>query len=233
MAVRFRRRALLFSLVSALAVAAVVVGVLTTSGTRIPALRGQIVRSGSGNGNSRSFDLGSGLTILSATTSGRGPTYLWLRGSNGAFLPWQLQLTIGETRGSSLDVVQSGTYRLSVATTGPWAVTITQPRPTSGAALPHSFTGSGDEVVGPVELPGYAQFTLAGVSKGQSPSNASITAIAGLTRSDGANCQSDSDDLFTQAGPSYVAVTSYEPGYQWALQVGAAPPFNGVEQLGC
>ena len=232
MVVRFRSRALLVSFVAALAAVAVVVGIVTTSAAPIPTLRGEAVRSGSGTGLSRTFELGSGLTILSATTTGKTPTYMWIRASNGELLPWQLELTLGETRGSSLYVVPAGTYRLSVATTGFWSVTVTQPRAKSGASVPHSFTGSGDEVVGPVEVPGYVGFSLVGASGGPFSSNASIAEIAGLTRSDLESCESDADDVFTQAGPTYVAVTSYEPGSKWILQVAPADRFAGVLGVG-
>jgi hypothetical protein len=232
MLARFRSRALLASFAAALAVAAAVVGIVMTSAAPTPTLRGEVVRSGSGTGLSRTFELGSGLTILSATTSGRSPSYFWIRASNGELLPWQLELTLAETSGASLDVVPAGTYRLSAATTGPWSVTITQPRPTTGASVPHSFTGSGDEVVGPVEVPGYVGFSLVGQSGRLFSSNASIAEIAGLTRSDLDNCGGDSDDVFTQVGPTYIAVTSYEPGSKWILQVAPARRLTGVFGIG-
>jgi hypothetical protein len=108
--------------------------------------------SGAGSQSSSPFHLRSGLAVFSASSTGRSTFTLYLENGKGVVQPWTgLTLPAPIRTGSGFDVVKSGTYRLSLVTTGHWKITITQPQSALDTAGPTALSGSGPRVVGPVD----------------------------------------------------------------------------------
>jgi hypothetical protein len=108
--------------------------------------------SGEGSQSSSPLHLRSGLVIFSASVTGRSTSTLYLENAKGVIQPWAgLALPAPLRTGSGFDVVKSGTYRLTLVTTGRWKITITQPRSPIDTAGPTALSGSGPRVVGPID----------------------------------------------------------------------------------
>lgn len=68
---------------------------------------------------------------------------------------------IGSYEGSRYFSTAPGRYVLDVSADGAWSVTIEQPKPTTGAAVPIDLTGTGDTAVQPLQLSsGLRRFTM-------------------------------------------------------------------------
>jgi hypothetical protein len=53
--------------------------------------------------------------------------------------------------GSIAEGLSRGSYLLNVTADASWTIVVTQPRKESAAPLPHTFSGTGQLVVGPVK----------------------------------------------------------------------------------
>ncbi len=57
--------------------------------------------------------------------------------------------SIGPYSGSVAERLKAGIYILNVQADSPWTVTVTQPRKQAATAIPHTYTGTGQQVIGP------------------------------------------------------------------------------------
>ncbi|HEY5272474.1 MAG TPA: hypothetical protein VIJ34_04470 [Acidimicrobiales bacterium] len=141
------------TLPSGLVIAMCLAGTVATSApsSAVDKRAASVTVSGSGSRVSIPFRLRSGLAIFSASMSGRSTSTVYLQSQKSLIQPWGgLTLPAPLRTGSGLDIVKSGTYRLSVVTTGRWKVTVTQPRPSLDSDAPTAFSGTGPSVIGPV-----------------------------------------------------------------------------------
>ena len=76
--------------------------------------------------------------------------------------------SIGTYSGSVAEWLKAGIYILNVQAT-PWTVTVTQPRKQAATAIPHSYTGTGQQVIGP--------FSSKSTSIRIKSTNSSVTAL--------------------------------------------------------
>jgi hypothetical protein len=124
----------------------------STSSSAVVSRSPNVIVSGAGSQSSSPFHLRAGLAIFSVSSTGRSTFTLYLENGKGVIQPWTgLTLPAPLRTGSGFDVVKSGTYRLSLVTTGHWKISITQPQSALDTAGPTSLTGSGPRVVGPVD----------------------------------------------------------------------------------
>lgn len=108
-----------------------------------------IVLTGSGQTATQPFRVLGGLTILAATCQCSENFSVEIDTSGGSSVDIPINV-IGSYTGSVAEGLKGGAYILNVQADGPWRVTVTQPRNVKGIPLPHTFTGSGQQVVGPV-----------------------------------------------------------------------------------
>lgn len=121
----------------------------TTTTTGPPAQAAPIHFSGSGQQATTPFTVTSGLAVISATYSGTSNFSVTVNKGSGSMVDIPINV-IGSYSGSVFEGLAAGSYVLSVTgTTGSWSVTITQPRKIPATALPHTYTGHGQMVVGP------------------------------------------------------------------------------------
>ncbi len=80
---------------------------------------------------------------------------------------------IGRYSGSFGENFSDGTYILKIDADSSWTVTITQPRNVSGASLPKTYTGNGQQIVGPFSAEG----AVAIQAKNKGSSNFVVTVI--------------------------------------------------------
>jgi len=117
--------------------------------------------TGTGDHATGVFQLTGGLAVFEFLHQGTSNFIVWLYNSATGDRTALLVNEIGDYLGETAEGLESGSYLLNIRADGSWAVRITQPRPTSGAALPVNWTGQGDLVVGPVDLPrGLVRFQL-------------------------------------------------------------------------
>ena len=99
--------------------------------------------SASGSQSTNTFPLESGISIFTTKYSGSDKFVVALVDANGNTVDTVANL-IGSYDGSrAIPIVSDGDYALSVQATGPWSVTITQPRPSGGDPVPVSLSGTG------------------------------------------------------------------------------------------
>lgn len=107
---------------------------------------------GSGSEVLEDVSLDSGLTIVEATHDGTSNFIVTLVPSEGTNT---IAINaIGAYDGATAALVKQGTYMVDVAADGKWSLTIRQPRPSSGDALPQSVEGEGSTVRGPFAFDG-------------------------------------------------------------------------------
>ena len=75
---------------------------------------------------------------------------------------------IGHYSGSVGEGLDAGDYSLKISADATWTVTITQPRGVPGASLPHTFTGKGQQTVGPFSAGDAANLKAQNTSAGGS-----------------------------------------------------------------
>lgn len=111
-------------------------------------------QSFSGNGQSveEGIEIEGGLTVVDASHSGESNFQVSL--VNGSEFDDNFINVIGDFDGAQADLIESGEYLLDVNADGRWSVDIHQPREGSGDVLPKSLSGSGPDVVGPLEFGG-------------------------------------------------------------------------------
>ena len=117
--------------------------------------------SGGGQQASQKFTLEKGLSIFKLTYSGSGHFGVWLLDSEGNNVDLLANNTGSFNGSKAVGIVSAGMYLLDVSASGPWTVTIEQPRPLGAAAMPTSLAGVGPQATQLVTLPkGLETFTL-------------------------------------------------------------------------
>lgn len=121
--------------------------------TRVEHQPAPIVFRGHSRTRTTPFLLVGGLTIFTGAHHGGGSFSAEIFDQRGR--PQRLLfLANGPYRGSVGLGLTGGIYRLMVAASTPWSVTITQPRHIAGAALPQRYQGGSDMLVGPFHADG-------------------------------------------------------------------------------
>lgn len=108
---------------------------------------GPITLSGSGQ-SAPHFTVSSGLSVLTATYAGSGNFAVELLDSNGQAKDVPINV-IGSYSGSVGENLDAGSYILKVTADAIWSITITQPRGVVGVSLPKTYSGHGQQFVGP------------------------------------------------------------------------------------
>lgn len=108
--------------------------------------------SGTGPQATDSFELETGLVVLSAVHQAEGAFSVTLLDETGEMVDLPAS-AIGSFEGSSAVGVGSGTYLLDVDADGPWTVTVEQPRPAKALEI-RSFEGEAPTATAPFSLPG-------------------------------------------------------------------------------
>lgn len=130
-----------------------------SSNTPVPDQIANVTLSGSGDTVTEKFDLKSGVAIFHMTYSGASNFAVTLYTSAGEYVEL-LANEIGSYSGSSLvgvsgEVVgtSAGQHYLDVTASGPWTVTVEQPRASSASPIPVTLVGKGADVPAPFTLP--------------------------------------------------------------------------------
>jgi hypothetical protein len=89
------------------------------------------------------------LAILTANCGCTGNFSIELLDSGGQLKDVAVNV-IGSYSGSVGEGLDAGSYSLKIDADAGWTVTITQPRNLPGASLPHTYTGTGQQTIGPV-----------------------------------------------------------------------------------
>jgi len=220
-------------LASIIAVGGATVGVLIIEDSTVPAIIRPITLAGIGNAESHKFELGTGLSIISTSVTGRSQADVSVVNADDEALPGGLTLLKGETSGSSLAEIAAGTYRISITTTGSWKVTITQPRPRTARAMPVALNGEGTEVVGPMQLRGEIDVSVDAFDGSYPATNAVVFTLAGFTKITGLDCPEGDGRFFPEPGPNYVAISTYVPNVSWTVIVNPAAPLPVVQTINC
>ncbi|WP_222919639.1 hypothetical protein [Natrinema sp. SYSU A 869] len=114
--------------------------------------------SGTGDAAIGDVSIEGGLTVVDATHEGEGDFEVRLiPDDDGDEAGALFAYSSGASEGQTAQSVDEGTYQLSVVASGDWAVTVRQPRDTSGESPPLSISGTGNEVHGPFEFDGSYQ----------------------------------------------------------------------------
>ena len=126
-----------------------------------------IVLSGSGPEATSLFRLEDGIAIFHMTHSGSSNFAVWLLTESGQSVdllaneigPYDGRQAVGVT--GELGDASPGNHLLDIEADGNWTVTIEQPRVTSAAGAPQTFSGSGPDVSPPFALQmGTARFEM-------------------------------------------------------------------------
>jgi hypothetical protein len=113
-----------------------------------------IALSGRGQTATQTFPIvGSGLTIFKANCGCRGNFDVEIDDSNGQMKDIPINV-IGAYTGSVAEGLDAGSYILKVGADAAWTITVSQPRHTSAASLPQTYTAHGQQVVGPFSSSG-------------------------------------------------------------------------------
>ncbi len=140
-----------------------------------PATIPPINLSGSGQQATQQFTVTSGLAIFTASCGCSGNFAIELLDSGGQLKDVAVNV-IGSYSGSVGEGLGAGSYSLKIDADADWTVTITQPRHLSGASLPHTYTGTGQQTVGPVNGAGGSAIRLQAQNTG-SGSNFSVEVL--------------------------------------------------------
>lgn len=105
--------------------------------------------SGSGSTSGETVQLQEGLVVAEASHGGTGEFEITLEG--GQF-PKLLASAQGSYEGKQAGYTANREYTLNVVADGSWDLTIRQPRADSAESPPVSFSGTGSDVVGPVDF---------------------------------------------------------------------------------
>jgi len=104
--------------------------------------------SGTGQTATQPFALAGGLNLFTAQCTCQGNFIVEVDSASGSEVDLPVNV-IGSFSGTYGDGLAQGSYVLSVTADGPWSVVVTQPRNVPPAALPQTYGGSGEQVVGP------------------------------------------------------------------------------------
>lgn len=110
-----------------------------------------IVLSGNGQTATDPFDFETGLAIANMTYQGDRNFIVYLLDDNGSRVGQSLVNAIGSFEGSQAVQTKSGQHLLDVQASGPWTITIEQPRPSS-APQTTSFNGTGQTATDAFQL---------------------------------------------------------------------------------
>ncbi len=94
------------------------------------------------------FTVTDGLSVFQATCGCSGNFIIEVLDSSGNSVDIPVNV-IGRYSGSFGEHFGAGSYILKIDSDAAWTATITQPRSVSGAGLPKSYTGTGQQIVGP------------------------------------------------------------------------------------
>jgi len=89
-----------------------------------------------------------GLTIFTAQCGCQANFSVEIDNASGAMVDIPINV-IGTYNGSVAEGLPQGSYILKVTADSAWTVNVTQPRNRAGAGLPQTYTGTGQQVVGP------------------------------------------------------------------------------------
>ncbi len=132
-----------------------------------PAPIAPIQLSGTGQQATSPFTVTSGLAIITAACNCSGNFSIELLDSTGQTKDVAVNV-IGSYSGSVGEGLDAGAYSLKISADAPWTVTITQPRGVAGASLPHTYTGKGQQTVGPFSAGNAARLQAQNTSAGGS-----------------------------------------------------------------
>jgi len=97
---------------------------------------------GSGNQATQAFNLRGGLAIFHMQGTSSGNFAVELMSQATGQLDALLANVIGNYSGSQAIGVSPGTYVFNITSEGPWTIGIEEPRPTTAASTPQTFSGS-------------------------------------------------------------------------------------------
>lgn len=120
-----------------------------TTITTAPFVPDPINLRGSGKTATEPFALAGGLVTFHSVYNSGSNFIVRLATTQGQSVGGSLVNVIGAFDGHAARNVAAGQYILNVESSGSWTVTVEQPRPTTGAALPISYDGNGPDVAGP------------------------------------------------------------------------------------
>lgn len=176
--------------------------------------REPITFSGTGSSSGETVQMQEGLVVAESSHGGSGRFEISLEG--GQF-PLVIASADGGFDGKEATYTEAREYTLNVVADGSWEVTIRQPRADSGESLPATYTGSGSDVVGPVDLSsdGTARFSHSGQFAVQVTVYPQIIDIAGpiLFRSFG---EFEDDTIYAGNGISWIDIDADGP---WTLEL--------------
>jgi len=103
--------------------------------------------SGTGQTATQPFSIAGGLTIFAAQCSCRANFAVEIDNATGSRVDIPINV-IGSYNGAVAEGLPQGNYVLNITADAPWTVTVSQPRDAAGAALPQTYSGTGQQVVG-------------------------------------------------------------------------------------
>jgi hypothetical protein len=187
-----------------------------------PTARDQIANvtySGTGDKISEKFLLQSGVTIFHMTHSGSSNFIVTLYNDTGNYEDL-LANEIGTYDGAALVGVKTGNiigtepgqHYLQIEADGAWSIVIEQPRVSSAAALPQTLTGSGPDVLVPIDL-------TSGVAVFNMTHSGTSNFIVTLYADDGDYVDNLANEIGAYSGETSVTVNgglfNASPGIHW------------------
>lgn len=107
-----------------------------------------IALSGSGQTATQAFAVVGGLTVFKAHCGCGGNFAVEITDSSGKSIDIPINV-IGAYTGAVAEGLDAGRYILKIDADAAWTVTVSQPRHVTAAHLPQTYTGQGQQVVGP------------------------------------------------------------------------------------
>ena len=107
-----------------------------------------IALAGSGQTATAPFTVGQGLSIFHATCSCSANFAIEILDSSGQSKDVIVNV-VGAYDGTIGEGLDAGSYTLKIDADGKWAVTVAQPGSVPGATLPQTYSGKGQQTVGP------------------------------------------------------------------------------------
>jgi len=152
--------------------------------------------SGSGQSATAPFSVKGGLTVFTAQCSCAKSFSVKIARVSGGVVDSPIN-AIGSYIGSVAEGLRAGRYILNVTADAPWTVNVTQPRNVPASPAPHTYVGTGQQVVGP--------FTLSGQNILLKATNTSTDGAVFLVSVIAAANGSRQDAPFSEIGRSYFS----------------------------
>ena len=133
-----------------------------------------ITLSGTGQSATRTFTVTTGLAVFTAKCQCTANFSVEIDKGSGATVDIPINV-IGAYTGSVAEGLKAGSYLLNITADGAWSVVVTQPRNIRGLSLPHTYSGSGQMVVGPVN--GGSALRLAAHNQSSQGGNFAVTLL--------------------------------------------------------